>query len=159
MTGKTKFFFGGGLDGDLILTETKLLCDLLLYPWNVRAYFWSLQADGAIDVPYLISTGTQELSASLEENAAGNPFVSGIGIGEMTAYIAQGRRTQHGVTYGMKEDISIGMPHGTLVMFDFNATKPEGDTLFQAVYIISETNPEAHGMIFINSGQKNQSPG
>ena len=66
----------------------------------------------------------------------------------MGANITQGRSTQYGVANGMEEDICIGMPQGTFVMFDLNSPKPEGDPFFQAVHIIAEANPEAHVFIF-----------
>jgi hypothetical protein len=73
----------------------------------------------------------------------------------MSANISQGSCPQHGVADGMDEYIGIGMAFGPLVMGYFNPSQPEGNPLFQAVHIISETYAETHGYYRSRSAKLN----
>jgi hypothetical protein len=57
----------------------------------------------------------------------------------------------------MNQYICIGMAHGSFMMWNFNTSQPERDSLFQAVHIITETDPETHGFYKFRSAKSKPS--
>jgi len=58
--------------------------------------------------------------------------------------ITEGSRSKEGVTYSVKEDVSIGVTFEALLKGDLHATEPKLVAVTEAVDVIAEARPERY---------------
>ena len=106
---KAKVFGGGGFDRYKAGVYAKDVSNGLSHLGDIGADFGFLGHDYAVDIADGEVLLLEEFVAVGQEQFAVDAFVAWVGVGEVFAYVAQCSGTQHGIAYGVEQNVGVGV--------------------------------------------------
>lgn len=98
---------GGGFDRDSVDVYAEVISHILAHGFNVGRHFRELGDDGDVDVAYRISFLSDKADDVAKEHPRVGAFPAWVGVGEVTADVAEGGCAENGVGEGVQRDIGI----------------------------------------------------
>ena len=99
--------------------------------------FGGLGHDGQIHVAEGQTGIPEAFQHVVQKDSGGNIVETGVGIGEKTADVAQGRRSEKGVAQCVNGHIAVGVGHKSGLALDPDAAKPHRKSFSQGMDIVA----------------------
>src|SRR5882672_12939718 len=105
----------------------------------MRAQLRFFGDDHCIHVRNLEPLFSEKFANALEKSQAGGVFPFRIGVREMCADVAESRGAKQRVANCVSQRVAVGVPHGSLVKWNFDSAKNEFAAFREAVKIVANS--------------------
>ncbi len=139
---KAKAFLGGCLDADGGYGNTADSGNILTHLVDVGRKLRLLCKDYSVEISHGIAVFVNELHHMPQKLQTVRPLVTGIGVGEMLADVAQCKRTKQGIGNRMQQDIRIGMSQKSEGVRKLHAAEKEVTSLHKIMHIVSMSDSD-----------------
>ena len=125
LAGEAEVLLRRGLDADGVHGQTEGVGNVPAHGRDMRGQLRALAEDRSVDVADLIAVLGDDAGDLAGQGQRVRALVGGVVIREVLADVAQRRRAQHSVHYGVQQHIRVGVAEQALLIRDLHAAHNE----------------------------------